>query len=99
MIITGPQCRAARALVQLSAEKIATRAGLEVQLLRDFENGLLDPGVEFKRVLRETLELGGAVFIPENGGGRGVRLKYSSRDVVGVNKWEAEGGPAGEDDV
>ena len=99
MIITGPQCRAARALVQLSADKVALKAGLEVQLIRDFEAGLVDPGPAFRRVLRETLELGGAVFIPENGGGRGVRLKYSSCDVVGVNKWEAEGGPVGEDDV
>ncbi|MEY2854363.1 MAG: hypothetical protein RL030_1495, partial [Pseudomonadota bacterium] len=47
----------------------------------------------------EALEEGGAVFIPENGGGVGVRLKYAKRDVRAVNKWEGEGGPAGDDDV
>lgn len=99
IIITGPQCRAARALVQLTAEQVARKAGFEAQVILDFETGRIDPGDEVKRLLRETLELGGAVFIPENGGGLGVRLKYSRRDVRGVNKWEAEGGTVGEDDV
>lgn len=99
VIITGPQCRAARALIQLTAEQVARKAGLATQVVLDFEAGCGDPGEEVKRALREALEAGGAVFIPENGGGRGVRLKYSSRDVRAVNKWEAEGGPVGEDDV
>jgi hypothetical protein len=46
-----------------------------------------------------VLQEAGAVFIPENGGGVGVRLKYSRRDVRGLNKWEAEGGTVAEDDV
>jgi DNA-binding XRE family transcriptional regulator len=99
IIITGPQCRAARALVQLTAEQVAQQAGLEPQVIRDFETGRADPGVEVKRTLRGSLEEAGAVFIPENGGGIGVRLKYSRRDVRGVNKWESEGGSVGEDDV
>lgn len=39
------------------------------------------------------------MFIWENGGGVGVRLKYARRDVRAINKWEGEGGHAGEDDV
>lgn len=99
IIITGPQCRAARALVQLTAGQVARKAGIDPQVILDFENGRADPGDEVKRLLCQTLEEAGAVFIPENGGGLGVRLKYSRRDVRGVNKWEGEGGTVGEDDV
>lgn len=99
MIITGPQCRAARALIELSAEQVAGKAGVSSQVIHDFESKLADPGEAAKRRLFVALEAAGAVFIPENGGGLGVRLKYSRRDVRGVRKWESEGGPAGEDDV
>jgi transcriptional regulator with XRE-family HTH domain len=99
MIITGPQCRAARALVELSADQVASAAGVSPQVLRDFEEKRADLGEDVKRRLFGALEAAGAVFIPENGGGVGVRLKYSRRDVRGVNKWESEGGPVGEDDV
>ncbi|HWL62811.1 MAG TPA: helix-turn-helix transcriptional regulator [Steroidobacteraceae bacterium] len=99
MIITGPQCRAARALIELSAEQVAGEAGVSAQVVRDFESKIADPGEAVKRRLFAALEAAGAVFIPENGGGVGVRLKYSRRDVRGVNKWESEGGPVGEDDV
>lgn len=99
MIITGPQCRAARALIELSAEQVAGEAGVSTQVVRDFESQIADPGEAVKRRLVVALEAAGAVLIPENGGGVGVRLKYSRRDVRGVRKWESEGGPAGEDDV
>lgn len=99
MIITGPQCRAARALVEWSAEQVARRAGIDAQVVRDFECRVTDPGEAVKRRLFEVLEAAGAVFIPENGGGVGVRLKYNRRDARMVNKWESEGGPAGDDDV
>jgi hypothetical protein len=99
MIITGPQCRAARALVEWSVEQVARRSGVAAKVITDFEAKIADPGDPVKRRLFEVLESAGAVFIFENGGGVGVRLKYSRRDVRGVNKWEAEGGPAGEDDV
>ena len=46
-----------------------------------------------------ALESGGAVFIWENGGGVGVRLKYARRDVRALNKLESEGGLVGDDDI
>lgn len=98
-IITGPQCRAARALIELPVAEVGRLAGVEVHVILDFEARRTDPGNEVKRRLFEALESAGAVFIPENGGGIGVRLKYSSRDVRGVRKWEGEGGTVGEDDV
>lgn len=99
MIITGPQCRAARALVEWSVEQVARRSGIDAKLITDFEAKITDPDREVKVRLVDTLESAGAVFIPENGGGVGVRLKYARRDVRAVNKWEGEGGPAGDDDV
>lgn len=99
MNITGPQCRAARALVQWPRELVARRADVDLAVLLAFETENLDPGEEARQRLCAVLELGGAVFIPENGGGVGVRLKYARRDVRAINKWESEGGPAGEDDV
>lgn len=98
-IMTGPLCRAARALVQLTAEQVAEKAQLDPQVILDYEAGLGDPGPEVRRKLFETLELAGAVFIPENGGGAGVRLKYSRRDLRNVRKWEGEGGAVPEDDA
>ena len=99
VILTGPQCRAARALIEWSAEQVAVRSGVAVEAILDFEVKVADPGEDAKRRLVAALEDGGAVLIPENGGGLGVRLKYGQRDVRAVNKWEAEGGRAGEDDV
>lgn len=99
MIITGPQCHAARILVEWSVDQVARQSGVGAKIITDFEAKVCDPGDAVKVQLLEALEYAGAVFIPENGGGVGVRLKYSRRDVRGVNKWEAEGGRAGEDDV
>lgn len=98
-ILTGPQCRAARALIEWSVEQVSRESGVDARAIREFEARVTDPGEEARRRLCVALEKGGAVLIPENGGGVGVRLKYAGRDVRGVNKWESEGGRAGEDDV
>jgi hypothetical protein len=97
--ITGPQCCAARALVEWTIDEVAQRSGVAAEVIIAFEQKVRDPGMEAKRQLLAALESGGAVFIWENGGGVGVRLKYARRDVRAVNKWESEGGLAGEDDV
>ncbi len=99
MIITGPQCRAARALVEWTLEEVSERSGIDPRVIADFERKTSDPGADAKRRLLKALESGGAVFIWENGGGVGVRLKYARHDVRAVNKWESEGGPVGDDDV
>lgn len=99
MSITGPQCRAARALVELPREHIARLSGVDVQVIADFETGRGDPDEAAKARLRAALEEGGAVFIAENGGGVGVRLKFTQKEVRAINRWEGEGGPVGDDDV
>ena len=100
MAITGPQCRAARALVQLSREELAADSGVGINLIADLELGREMPPIEVLGRLQTALEEGGAVFIPESGeGGVGVRLKFNSRDVRAINRLEGEGGSIGEDDV
>lgn len=100
MNLTGPQARAARALIEWPLDKVAQLAGLETQALKAFERGKVDPGPEARAAIRSALERGGAVFVEEADGlGLGVRLKWSRKDARQVNRLENEGGPVGEDDV
>lgn len=100
MIITGPQVRAARALIEWPRDKVAQRAGISLDALKAFERGKIDPGEEARRALQAALEQGGAVFIDENGDeGRGVRLKWTRKDTKQLNRLENEGGAVADDDV
>ena len=99
MTINGPLARAARARAQWPRDHVARLAGLDETALAGFETGVAELTPSEVDRLRAALEEGGAVFIPENGGGAGVRLKYARKDVRAINKWEAEGGPVGDDDV
>ncbi len=99
MPITGPQCRAARALTVWSREQLAEVTSIPIHTIADFEIGRDVPPLDVRARLQAALEEAGAVFIPENGGGIGVRLKFNRREVRAINKWEGEGGNLGEDDV
>ncbi len=100
MTITGPQCRAARVLVELPRERISTLSGVAIDVIKAFETGQLDPGDDAKQRLKSALEESGAVFIAETKDkGRGVRLKFNRREADAVKGWEDEGGPVGDDDV
>lgn len=100
MSITGSQCRAARALVRWSREQIAQRSGIDAELIARFETGRGEADETMRSKLRAVLEDAGASFIADgDGGGLGVRLKFSRKEVRAINKWEGEGGPSGDDDV
>src|SRR5690349_1086734 len=99
-MITGPQCRAARVLIELSRQRISKLSGVSVDVMTAFEAGMLDPGEDAKKRLQQALEECGAVFIPESKNeGLGVRLKFNRREARAVKKLEDEGGIAGDDDV
>jgi len=99
-MITGPQCRAARALVELPRERISTLSGVAVDVIAAFETGMLDPGEDVNQRLQAALEDCGAVFIAETkDDGLGVRLKFNRRETRAVKGWEDEGGSVGDDDV
>lgn len=77
MYLTGAQIRAGRALVRWSAEELAKRAKLgRITVTRaeamDGKTGLTEANAE---AIRRALEAAGVVFIDENGGGGGVRLR------------------------
>lgn len=99
MKITGPQARAARALVQWPRDHVARLSGLTVDILADFERENVDPGDEARSRLQSALEEGGAVFLNEEDGGLGVRLKFTRKEVRSIRSMENEGGPVGDDDV
>lgn len=98
-MLNAAQCRAARALIEWSREQLSQSCSVGVAEIRDFERRLQEPDDATKLRLREALEEAGVVFIPENGGGAGVRLKFTRKEVRAINRWEGEGGVTGEDDV
>jgi transcriptional regulator with XRE-family HTH domain len=77
--LSQAQCRAARALVDWSQEELAKAANLGVSTIRDFEKGRRIPTVNNLQAVVRALQDAGVEFIPENGGGPGVRLKRKSR--------------------
>ncbi|MFG1201728.1 transcriptional regulator [Xanthobacter aminoxidans] len=77
MSITGAQIRAGRALVRWSAGQLAEAAKLGLMTIRRAEatDGIVGITEANAFAIRTALELAGVEFIPENGGGPGVRLK------------------------
>ena len=76
-MITAEQIRAARALLRWSAQDLANRSGIGFRTIQRFESESGIPGSRSKNLMtiRKILEDAGVVFIDQNGGGPGVRLK------------------------
>ena len=98
-MITGPQCRAGRALAELSREMLAKLARVEASVVENFERKLDKPDEEARAAIAAALETAGIVFIAENGGGIGVRLKFTASEAKRIANLENEGGAVGLDDV
>ncbi len=98
-MITGAQCRAARALAEISRENLARCADIDLATIGNFERKLARPGHEAVSKIKTCLETAGVVFIPENGGGVGVRLKFNSAVTRRLAVLEGEGGVIANDDV
>ncbi|MGB3043776.1 MAG: helix-turn-helix transcriptional regulator [Xanthobacteraceae bacterium] len=73
--MTPAQCRAARALLELTQPELAKRAGLGLSTIVDFERSRREISIEAKALIRAALRRLGVCFISENGGGAGVRLR------------------------
>lgn len=78
MPITAAQCRAARALIAWSQGKLAAKSNIAKATIANFEAGNRTPYARTLADLQGALETAGVEFIPENGGGAGVRLKKRS---------------------
>jgi hypothetical protein len=98
-MITGPQCRAARALVEVSRIKLARRSGVDEFVIEEFERMINEPGTDAIAALENELQVLGAVFIEENGGGIGVRLKFTHSEAKRIARLEGEGGITASDRV
>ncbi|WP_138470852.1 helix-turn-helix domain-containing protein [Poseidonocella sp. HB161398] len=73
--MTPAQCRAARALLEMTQPKLAEAAGLGLSTVVDLEKSRRVVSNQAIAAIRAALEAAGVEFIPENGGGVGVRLK------------------------
>jgi len=99
MMITGSQCRAARALVEISRQLLATRSGIGEDTIAAFERKLDMPPQEVILKLQSALESAGAFFIPEGDRGLGVQLKFTRSEAQRLSILESEGGLVADDEV
>ena len=75
-MLTCEQVRAARAILRLRAVDLAERAGVLSTIQRtEKSDGPVPMMPANARAVQTALEAAGVEFIPENGGGAGVRLR------------------------
>ncbi|NEI74143.1 XRE family transcriptional regulator [Rhizobium lusitanum] len=99
-MITGPQCHAARALVEFTRDRLSKSAGVEKEQIERFERKLEEPDDRVVGLLQSTLEAAGAVFLQDgDAGGIGVRLKFNRSETRRIATLESEGGIVAQDDV
>jgi transcriptional regulator with XRE-family HTH domain len=72
--VSVEQCRGARAMLGWSQAELAEAASVSKTTIVDFERGTRIPHRNNLAAIRRALETAGIEFIPENGGGAGVRL-------------------------
>lgn len=77
VVLIAEQIRAARAILKWKAIDLAEKAGVGLSTVQRAEQG--DGPVTMMRAnmdaIRRALETAGIQFIPENGGGAGVRMR------------------------
>ena len=74
--MTGGQIRAARSLIRWTAERLAEASGVGLATIKRAEasDGVVRMISANAAAVQAALEAAGVEFIPENGGGAGVRL-------------------------
>lgn len=77
MLITPEQIRAARAMLKWRAADLAEKADLSLASIQRMERdeGVAHASAKNVEAVRKILDEAGIEFIPENGGGLGVRFK------------------------
>jgi transcriptional regulator with XRE-family HTH domain len=75
-----PQFRAGRGLIGWSQSELAEKAGLSLPTVKRVELETTQVSDDARSKMRKALEAAGVEFIPENGGGAGVRLRKQRQD-------------------
>ena len=80
-LISSDQIRGARAVLRLSQADLAAAADVSLETIERLEAmvGELKVRLDTLTKIKEPLEKAGVEFIPENGGGAGVRLTRRGR--------------------
>jgi predicted transcriptional regulator len=75
-MLSSDQIRGARAILRLSQAELADAADVSLETIKRLEamDGELKVRLDTLTKIKEALEKAGVQFIPENGGGAGVRL-------------------------
>ncbi|TAN13481.1 MAG: XRE family transcriptional regulator [Rhizobiaceae bacterium] len=66
MVLTPGQCRAARALLNMSQPQLAAAASVGLSTVRDFERGARNPITNNLAAIRNALESAGVKFVAED---------------------------------
>jgi transcriptional regulator with XRE-family HTH domain len=93
-LITPSQCRAGRALLGWSQEELETASRVSKKTIADFERDQRNQQARTIDAIEAALNSAGIIFIPQNGGGEGVRKRGSMprlfrRDDVKHREWVA----------
>lgn len=80
MLLTAGQIRGARGFLGWSARELAEKSGVGLSTVQRAEAAENAPSITRANMqaIRTALEAAGVEFIPENGGGPGVRLRRTS---------------------
>lgn len=76
-MLTGEQIKAARGLLRWEQKDLAGASGVSEQTIIRMEKmtGLVSGQISTIQALKSAFEDAGIVFIPENGGGAGLRFR------------------------
>ncbi|WP_038506468.1 helix-turn-helix domain-containing protein [Acetobacter pasteurianus] len=78
--IKSSQIRAARGLLNWTRDQLVAASGVPKSTLVRVETEATTPRQSTLSAIRSALETAGVEFIPENGGGAGVRLRKSTSE-------------------
>lgn len=79
-MITAKQMKAARLFLDWDQKDLAKKCGVSLPTIQRMETlGLDRSSAGNVEKVTKALEKGGIVFIPDNGGGAGVRLKKAEK--------------------
>ena len=91
-MLTGEQLRAARAMLKMEQGELAELSGVSIETIKRLErmDGRLKAYAETLHSLQETLEGEGVIFLPENGGLPGLKLRRDPPPAIRIRKKRGE---------